>query len=131
MEITDEGMCFACGKNNPIGLKLKYHTENNTGIAEFTPDVVHQGFMGITHGGLVATLLDEVMAKLLCDLQKPAVTVEIKLSLRQPARIGEKLLLKSEIEEERSRGIKCRAEARREDGTLVAQSHALFMRMKN
>ena len=53
-------MCFACGIENPIGLKLKFYTDGEDRcIAHFHPRPAHQGYPGQVHGGLVSTLLDE------------------------------------------------------------------------
>ena len=64
MKLRDEGKCFACGPNNPIGLKLDFQFSGDSYVAKFTPSAQYQGYDGITHGGIVSTLLDEAMAKL-------------------------------------------------------------------
>jgi len=53
-------MCFVCGINNPIGLKLKFYTDDEGRcIARFQPKPEHQGYPGQLHGGIISTLLDE------------------------------------------------------------------------
>jgi acyl-coenzyme A thioesterase PaaI-like protein len=53
-------MCFVCGIDNPIGLKLRFYTDDEGRcIARFRPKPEHQGFPGQLHGGLICTLLDE------------------------------------------------------------------------
>jgi acyl-coenzyme A thioesterase PaaI-like protein len=52
-------MCFVCGIENPIGLKLSFYTDDEGRcIARFRPKPEHQGFPGQLHGGLISTLLD-------------------------------------------------------------------------
>jgi hypothetical protein len=52
-------MCFVCGIENPIGLKLKFYTDDEGRcIARFRPKPEHQGFPGQLHGGIISTLLD-------------------------------------------------------------------------
>ena len=46
-------MCFACGQENPIGLKLRFTWDGQTAHAEFTPTELHQGWWGIVHGGII------------------------------------------------------------------------------
>lgn len=130
MEPIQEGKCFACGPANPIGLKLEFRFEGDEYVTEFTPREVHQGFDGITHGGLVATVLDEVMANMLWKLGIQALTTELQVTLRQPARVGERLIVRGAIEEQRSRKVICRAAARREDGALVAEARGTFIRVR-
>jgi acyl-coenzyme A thioesterase PaaI-like protein len=51
-------MCFVCGIENPIGLKLKFYTDDEGRcIARFQPKPEHQGSPGHLHGGLISTLL--------------------------------------------------------------------------
>jgi acyl-coenzyme A thioesterase PaaI-like protein len=57
-------MCFVCGIDNPIGLHLKFYTDDEGRcIARFQPKAEHQGFPGQLHGGLISTLLDEAMGR--------------------------------------------------------------------
>ena len=52
-------MCFLCGIDNPIGLKLKFYTdEEGRCIARFRPKPEHQGYPGQLHGGIISALLD-------------------------------------------------------------------------
>ncbi len=51
-----------CGPGNPISLGVRFRLENDRCIAEFTPRDEHMGYPGVTHGGIVFSLLDDVMA---------------------------------------------------------------------
>ncbi|MGH2486393.1 MAG: PaaI family thioesterase, partial [Ktedonobacterales bacterium] len=53
--------CFACGQRNDIGLRLVFRREGEVIVTEYTPDARYQGFPGVAHGGVIATLLDETM----------------------------------------------------------------------
>jgi hypothetical protein len=51
-------MCFLCGIDNPIGLKLRFYTDDEGRcIASFQPKPEHQGYPGHLHGALIGTLL--------------------------------------------------------------------------
>ena len=55
----NSSMCFLCGINNPIGLKLKFYTDGDDQcIAHFRPRPEHQGYPGQLHGGIISALLD-------------------------------------------------------------------------
>lgn len=54
--------CFACGTENPIGLNLKFYKKGDAVCTYITLDKVYEGWEGIVHGGIVSTLLDEVMS---------------------------------------------------------------------
>ena len=53
--------CFGCGQENPIGLRLSFDHDGDALVARFVPGEDHQGWPGIVHGGIIATLLYEVL----------------------------------------------------------------------
>ena len=124
MELRDEGVCFVCGKRNEKGLKLDFQLdkENKTMETVFTPQDWHQGYAGIVHGGIISTLLDEIMTKLAFELGIDAVTAEISVRFRKPVGLGKRLLIRGKITEETSKIVYARAEAKFEDGSLAAEA---------
>ena len=58
MKLDVDDMCFACGRKNPIGLKLQFHFDGDDYVTTFEVRPEHQGWAGIVHGGLLATALD-------------------------------------------------------------------------
>jgi acyl-coenzyme A thioesterase PaaI-like protein len=51
-------VCFGCGAGNAQGLRIRSHWEGEEGVCLFTPLPEHQGWPGITCGGILATLID-------------------------------------------------------------------------
>ena len=129
LELLDDEWCFACGKNNPIGLKLEWEKVGDDYIARFIPKKEHQGYTGITHGGIVATLLDEAMARLVWAEGHRAVTAEMTIRLKKPARTGVELTLSGRIDSEDRRIISCTAEAKDPDGQIVASATGRMMKI--
>ena len=129
LDLADDDGCFACGKSNPIGLKLEFDREGDEYVTCFTPAKQHQGYVGIVHGGILSTILDEVMARYVHVLGHSAVTAEMTVRLKRPARIGRKLRFTGRIEETNSRMILCSARATDEDGTLIAEATAKMVRV--
>jgi acyl-coenzyme A thioesterase PaaI-like protein len=58
-------MCFACGKANPIGLKIDFEVDGDTCTAEFTGTENHVGWNDTIHGGIIFSALDDVTANVL------------------------------------------------------------------
>ena len=85
--------CFACGPKNPFGLKLSFREQDDTYLSEFTGQQQHQGYDGIMHGGIVSTLLDEIMARYLYAKGMNAVTARLEIRYNKPTPIGVPLLL--------------------------------------
>jgi uncharacterized protein (TIGR00369 family) len=124
MELLDNHRCFVCGKENPRGLHLDFvhapgHLETTLKTEEWM-----QGYVGIVHGGIISTVLDESMVKLLFMEGHKAVTAELNIKLLQPVPPGTKLTVKSSIVAQRGRIVKTEAEATSEDGTPVAHATA-------
>jgi acyl-coenzyme A thioesterase PaaI-like protein len=128
MPYADDQYCFACGRNNPIGLKLQFTYDEDSAEAAFTPERVYQGYPGIMHGGLVATLLDEAMAHAAIHAHGLAVTGELSVRMRgNGAPIGRPLRLLGWVTFRRGRLVKTAAELRGEEGELLAEAEGKFM----
>jgi acyl-coenzyme A thioesterase PaaI-like protein len=125
VDLVGDDYCFACGPKNPIGLRLEFETEDH-GVSRtvWVPKEEHQGYVGVVHGGLIATVLDEVMVRMLWHLGVPAVTVRFEMDIKRSAKPGVPLHLEGHVVEDRGRVIKVESEARDADGGLVATGAA-------
>lgn len=128
VEIEAATMCFACGPDNPVGLRIDFHFDGEVCTAEFTPNENHVGYEDTVHGGILYTALDDVTANVLYQQGRKAHTARCEIRYRQVARVGDTLTLKGWIESERRRLIVLKGEARRKsDDALVADCQASFM----
>ena len=84
--------CFGCGQENPIGLRLRYRHEGDALVTEFTPGDEHEGWRGIVHGGIIATLLYEVMENFAYRNGTVAMMRDMQTRFRSPAKIGEPIV---------------------------------------
>jgi acyl-coenzyme A thioesterase PaaI-like protein len=123
---TEKGltMCFACGQDNPIGLKLNFEWDNKIARAEFTPNKFHQGWSGIVHGGIIGCLLDEAMIYAPYFEGIRCITAEMRVRIRRPALIDEPLIITSFITKKTRRLVEAKATISLKDGTPVAESTA-------
>ncbi|MFW6029098.1 MAG: PaaI family thioesterase [Halanaerobiales bacterium] len=131
MQLRNDNMCFACGKDNPIGLKLNFELiEDNIVEAVFSPNKTHQGYGGIMHGGLVTTLLDEAMAKVL-ELNKiAAVTGEINVRFKKEVSIEQNLKIRGILNDSYKKKLFfTEAKLIGEDDELLATAEAKFMKV--
>jgi uncharacterized protein (TIGR00369 family) len=120
----DEGYCFGCGRNNPIGLKLKFTREGDTLRTEFTPDKMHQGWPGLLHGGILGCLLDEVMSNVAYATGNTCLTASINIRLRQPVKIMMPLVITARITRQGKKLIETEGRVCLKDGTVIAESTA-------
>lgn len=112
MELQGDDYCFGCGAANPEGLRLRFDVDEGRRSAEatFTPRPEHQGYTGVTHGGIIATLLDEAMLKLCWELGIPAVTARLEVELKRPAPVGEELRVRGWIVDDKGKLVEAEAE---------------------
>jgi uncharacterized protein (TIGR00369 family) len=120
----NEGLCFGCGCNNPIGLKLKFTREGDTVRTEFTPDKAHQGWPGVVHGGILASLLDEAMSYAAYFEGVTCLTASINIRLRQPVKVEEPLIITASVTKNSRKLFESRAKVCLKDGTVMAESTA-------
>ncbi len=117
-------MCFCCGKENPIGLKLNFTWDNGIARAEFMPTELHQGWSGIVHGGIVSCLLDEGLTYAAYFTGIDCITARMQVRLRRLVPIGEPLTITSSIIKKTRRLVETRATLSLKDGTPVAEGTA-------
>jgi uncharacterized protein (TIGR00369 family) len=120
----NDGLCFGCGRNNPIGLKLNFTREGDTIRAEFTPDKAHQGWPGLLHGGILGCLLDEAMSNVAYATGNTCLTASINIRLRQPVKVEMPLTVTARITRARKKLIETAGQVCLKDGTVVAESTA-------
>jgi len=122
--LRDVDMCFGCGVNNPIGLKLNFQQEGDVIRAEFTPTKNHQGWADVVHGGLIHCMLDEAMSYATMYNGMCCVTAKMETRFRRPAPLGEPLIITSSILRHRRQLVETQASISLKDGTLIAESTA-------
>jgi excisionase family DNA binding protein/uncharacterized protein (TIGR00369 family) len=125
----DDHFCFGCGRLNPAGLQLSFVAESGEVRAAFTPGRLREGWSGATHGGILATLLDEVLAWTLFHHAIWAVTTRLAIAYRRPAPIGAPLVATGRIVQDRGRLVEVAGEARDASGAVVAEATATFVRV--
>ncbi len=121
-------MCFACGQENPVGLRIVFDFDGDVCRAEFTPNENHVGWEDTVHGGIIYSALDDVTANVLYKQGRKAHTARCEIRYRQALRVGETVRLEGWIEKEKGRLVMLRGEAVRvADDVTIADCEAAFM----
>ncbi|MBW1981344.1 MAG: PaaI family thioesterase [Deltaproteobacteria bacterium] len=90
--------CFACGSNNPLGLKMQFYCQGNKVCSDVVVEQHHVGWQNMVHGGIISTLLDEIMSWTVLYFRKVfAVTRQIKVKYLRPTPVGTPLTVQGEI----------------------------------
>lgn len=126
-------MCFVCGRQNPIGLKLDFYEdpEARQVRAEFTVPNEYQGYPGVVHGGIIAAILDEVAGRAVLiggsdeDLM---ATLRLTIRYRRPTPTSTPLTAVGWVERPGTSRAKVAGEIRLSDGTVTAECESLLAR---
>jgi len=120
--------CFACGELNAVGLRLVLHVAGDTCWTETMLASDFQGWEGITHGGIIATILDEVMGWALASADSWGFTARLTIDYRRPTPIGRPLRAEGQLVERRRRLLTTRARlVDVETGEVLATADALYV----
>ncbi len=93
--------CFGCSPNNQLGLRLEFYEEGDYIISEWEPSSHLSGYKAVLHGGIQATLLDEIASWCVqVKLKTAGVTANIDLRYKKPVFVNKgNLLLKACIKD--------------------------------
>lgn len=123
-------MCFVCGLENPVGLRMSfYQDDQGRVVTRWTPPEVYQGYPGVLHGGIISTILDEVMVRVAIAQGIWAVTGRMEIRFRKAVPVGEELTAVGEPVRVRQRTVETRAELRLVDGTVAAEATGVYIRV--
>ena len=132
---TDGYDCFACNPHNPIGLKMKFWVDTDTdNVISIVPlSSHHQGWTDTLHGGLQATMMDEICSwQIHYRLGTSGVTSTLNMHYHHP--VDTRLpyvVVRVEITNRRRRIIDLHATLSTPDGTLCSEADAIFFCFPN
>ena len=127
---TDDRYCLCCGEGNPTGFKMKFRYEDDKILSEVVVPKAFQGFSDVVHGGILGTLLDEMMVNLYWLNGEKSVTAEYQVRLKAPCPVNQKVFLSAWRVESKLNVDFTAAEARLENGMIVAEATAKCVRVK-
>ena len=126
---TDANKCFVCGPANPIGLKLVFRFDGEICRSEFTPLDIHCGYDSVTHGGIIYSALDDVMANWIFLKGIRAYTAKCDIRYKNSLPTGTPVRLEANCKKERGRLVIMQGKMIRIDtDELVAETEASFMK---
>ena len=121
--------CFACGKDNPdsMGLKFIFDEKRKCFECRFRLDKRFTGPPGHCHGGIIATILDEAMGKVNKLREVVAVTSQITVNYRKPVPLNQPLRVESREVRVFGRCHVHEAEILNRKGEILAQGRGTFI----
>jgi uncharacterized protein (TIGR00369 family) len=129
LPVENDRRCFCCGPDNPHGLHLEIsYPGKGTAETALLIDPRYAGWNGITHGGLLATLLDEMMAHACISAGTKAVTAEMTTRFLRPVPVGSRVRVTAAVTAERGRVIAAGGKLYEGGGELAAEATARFLK---
>lgn len=122
--------CFVCGKNNPQGFKIevRYSEAELAAETELAIPREYQGWAEVIHGGILSTLLDELMAHAVWHFAGPGLTLGLEVRFHAPLKPGESIRVRGVMHT--LNGSRRQAEGeiiRLADGQRIASGKSRFL----
>ena len=123
--------CFACGTANPIGLNLNFYRSGESVCSDITLGKYHEGWDNMAHGGIISTLLDEVMSWTIIYFKRVfVVTRKMDVKYIKPVLIRVPLTVKGRLDKQgRYPYIGVRAELVDETGQILTKAKGEFVEL--
>ncbi|HXY15585.1 MAG TPA: PaaI family thioesterase [Terriglobales bacterium] len=124
-----KNFCFACGKNNPEGMRLRfsYDEDRDCFLCRFRLTKRYTGPPGHAHGGIIATILDEAMGKVNKLRHVVALTSSITVDYLKPVPLNQPLRVESREVSVHGRYHTNEAEILNQKGEVLARSKGRFI----
>jgi len=125
-------MCFLCGMQNPVGLRLAFYEDDGAEQVRaecWVPDHF-QGYPGIVHGGVVAAILDEIVGRAVMiggNDDNMMATLRLTVRYRRPTPTETPLTAVGWVEQTSEKGARVSGEIRLSDGAVSADCEALLV----
>jgi acyl-coenzyme A thioesterase PaaI-like protein len=124
--------CFVCGVENLAGLHMRFFETDSDPVevhVDYTVPQRYQGYPGVVHGGIVATMLDEVISRTVFRGDPPRFVVTARLSIRyrKPVPVETPLKLVGRVVEDKGKVISVTGEIYGPDGAMLASGDAVLV----
>jgi acyl-coenzyme A thioesterase PaaI-like protein len=121
--------CFVCGLENAAGLHMTFYDQaDGSTVSDITVPDRYQGYPGVVHGGILASMLDEVAARsaMQGDANRFMMTARMEIRYRKPVPVGQPLRLLGRLGRRRGRFTIVHGEVHLSDGSLATEAELLL-----
>lgn len=128
-ELPHTHACFVCGESNAHGLQLRFTTDGHLVQTHFRLRPAHIGFRGIVHGGILSTVLDEIMVwACAVPTRRFALCAELKVRFLNPVRPEEEVVATGQLVANRkNRLFEARAALTQPGGQSLAEATGKYL----
>lgn len=128
MDLGKNYHCFGCSPENKIGLKLEFEDKDGVLEAQFLPQKIYEGYFDVLHGGIQATLHDEIASWMVyTQCGTAGVTISLEVKYRNPVIIdGNKITIRARLVEQTSRIAKFETEIVDKDQKVCSTANVSY-----
>lgn len=121
--------CFGCSPTNAYGLKCKFSDEGEYVTCHWLPTEHYQGFFHVLHGGIQATLIDEIASWVIFSKEETAgVTTDLQIRYRKPVYTNKgEIWLRAKVIDKIKRFVKAKVELFNSDNELAVEAEVTYM----
>ena len=127
--IDEQGYhCFGCDPNHASGLKMEFYEDGDEVVCFWEPTGEHQGWVNVLHGGIQATLIDEICGWVVFHkFQSSAVTSKMEVKYRKPVKTNEgKLTIRARAVDHRRNLVTINAQIFNAAGELCTEGCCIY-----
>jgi len=121
--------CFVCGRENPVGLKLEFFSQSPGQVrSDLDIPAVYEGYPGVVHGGIIASILDETGGRAFMD--DPTlfmVTAQLNVRYRKPVPSKTPLIALGVAGKRRGRVSYAHSEIRTLEDVVLAEAELVLV----
>jgi len=131
-KLPNASHCFVCGLENSSGLQMSFYIDDQDQVvSEVTIPEQFQGYPGVAHGGIVATILDETLARavMVTDPDRFMFTGRLTTRYRKPTPLGVPVRLVGRVIRDRGKMAECASSLYGPDGELCAEAEGLLLQV--
>lgn len=129
----EKNPCFGCSQANKHGLNLEFHVDGDELVSFWEPQPEYQGFINILHGGIQATIMDEIASwTIYVKAETAGVTSEMKVKYHKPIFMNKgKITIRSKIIKQEKRFITLETKMIDIDGKLCSEAEIKYFTYPN
>lgn len=132
MVIVDNGSCFACGRDNPVGLGLRFALDPGGRCARGVTRLAghFSGWKNAAHGGIVSALLDETLVYACASTGVYVATATLSVKFRRPVPLETEIHLYGEVLKNGTKFLRAASRISDPDGRLLAEGRGMLAVMR-
>jgi len=126
--ISEHGVCYVCGAQNPHGIGLTWYAKEDGSIfTEVKLTLKQQGPLGHIHGGASAAILDEIIGVAIWRAGYNVAVVNLDIQFRQAIPVDATVTAQARLERKEGRKIFGTGEIYLPDGSVAVRAKGVYV----